>query len=81
MLLDFLVPFGGDSHHERATCLAFLNVGNHLVVRRALGGHHDHREPGVDQRDRAVLHLARCVGLGVEVADLFELERALVADG
>ena len=36
--------------------------------------------PFVDQRDGAVLHLAGRIGLGVQVADLLELERALAAD-
>jgi hypothetical protein len=35
----------------------------------------------VDQRDGAVLEFARCVSLGVDVADLLELQRALVGEG
>ena len=38
---------------------------------------HDHRHVLVDQRDRPVLQLARRVALGVDVAQLLELERAL----
>ena len=35
------------------------------------------RHVGVEQRDRSVLHLAGGIALGVDVRDLFELERAL----
>ena len=37
--------------------------------------------PLVEQRDRPVLHLARRVGVGRDVGDLLELERALEAHG
>ena len=38
---------------------------------------HDDRRGLVEQRDRAVLHLAGRVGVGGDVGDLLELQRAL----
>ena len=81
MLLDFLVAFGGDRHHKGAAGLAFLNIGNHLIVRGALRGNHDHGEALVEQRDGPVLHFAGGIRLGMQVGNLFELQRALVANG
>ena len=43
------------------------------------GGEHDHRHLLVDQRDRAVLELARRITFGVDVADFLQLQRALPA--
>ena len=37
---------------------------------------HDDRHRLVDQRDRPVLHLARGIAFGVDVADFLELQRA-----
>ena len=39
-----------------------------------------HRQPLLDQRDRAVLELAGGEALGVDVGQLLELERALERD-
>ena len=63
-----------------AARLALLQVGHQLVVDGAFRRHGDDGEALVDQRDGAVLHLAGRVGLGVQVADLLELEGALAAD-
>ena len=43
-----------------------------------LGDDRHHREARLEQRDRAVLHLAGGIRLRMEIADLLELERALV---
>ena len=40
----------------------------------------DDRQVLVDQRDRAVLHLARRIALGVDVRDLLQLQRAFERD-
>ena len=56
----------------------------HLLgyARVTVGADENHRHVlGLDQRDRAVLHLAGRVALGVDVRDLLELERALERDG
>ena len=44
------------------------------------GGDGDQRHLGVEQRDGAVLQLAGRIALGVDVADLLELEGALERD-
>ena len=81
MVSNVFIPLGGDGHHHGAARLRLLQVRHQLVVHGALRGHRDDREALVDERDGAVLHLAGRIGLGVQVADLLELERALVADG
>ena len=81
MLLDFLVAFGGNRHYKGAAGLAFLNIGNHLVVRGALRGNHDHREALVEQRDGAMLHFTGGIRLGMQVGNFLEFQRALVANG
>ena len=80
-LLDLLVALGGHGDDHRAAGLALLQVAHRLVVHGALGGDGDNREALIDERDGAVLHLAGSVCLRVQVADLLELERTLVADG
>ena len=77
-LANVLVPHRRHGDDARATCLALLEVAYGFVVRGALGGNSDDRETGVDQRDGPVLHLARRVRLRMQVADLLELEGALV---
>ena len=47
-----------------------------MIVGR--NGHDRHRL--VDERDGAVLHLARRVAFGMDVGDLFELQRAFEGD-
>src|SRR3546814_6855233 len=54
----------------------FLHVADGLFEQRARRREDDHRDRLVDQRDRAVLHLARRIAFGVDVADFLELERA-----
>jgi hypothetical protein len=58
-----------------------LHVGDRLVEELVVRGHDDHRDGLVHQRDGAVLEFARGVGLGVDVADLLELERAFEGQG
>ena len=47
-----------------------------MIVR----GEHDDRHALVDERDRPVLHLTRRITLGVDVRDLFQLQRAFERD-
>jgi hypothetical protein len=54
-----------------------LDVREHLLGQLARRAQRDHRELLVEQRDRAVFHLAGRIPLGVQVGDLFELERTL----
>ena len=45
------------------------------------GRHEDAGRLAIDQGDRAVLHLGGGIALGVDIADLLELQRALQRDG
>ena len=80
-LLDVLVALGSHNDNLCPASLAFLEVRHGFIVGGALGGYRDHGETRVDKRDGTVLHLPCRICLGVQVADLFELERALVRDG
>lgn len=81
VLFDVLIALGCHGDDHRTAGLALLQVGNDLVVDRTLRRDGDDGESLVDECNRAVLHLAGGVCLGVQVADLFQLERTLVADG
>ena len=73
----WLVALGRDRDHPGVAGAALHDVADQLVVDRRAGRDRDERALGVEQRDRAVLQLAGGVALGVDVADLLELERAL----
>ncbi len=70
----------GDGDHDPAARAHLLEVRDHLARTPSCGAMHHDRHVLVDQRDRAVLHLARRVALGVDVGDLLELQRALERD-
>ena len=79
-LVERAVAWRGQRDDRAAAGLGLLHVADHLlehvVVRR---DRHD-RHLLVDERDRAVLHLAGRVAFGVDVGDLLQLERALERD-
>ncbi len=54
----------------------FLHVGNGLLEQRPRRRDDDHRHGLVDQRDRPVLHFARCITFGMDVADFLQFQRA-----
>src|SRR5882672_2659817 len=70
----------GDGDDLAVTRAHFFDVAEHPVVGAVAGHQRDDRQPIGDQRDRAVLHLAAGVALGVDVRDLLQLERALERD-
>ena len=74
---DGLVAVRGNRHAHGAARDDLLDVGDRLIVDAVLGDDGDHGEAGLEQGYGPVLHLAGGIGLGVEVADLLELERAL----
>ena len=76
-----VVALGGDGDDDAVAGAHLFDVAEHLGVVLVLHGDRDDRHALVDQRDGAVLHLAGGVALGVDVADLLELERALHRDG
>src|SRR6266481_2973183 len=70
----------GDDEDAAAARLDFLHVREALLVDRVLRQQDDDGNLLVDERDRAVLHLAGGVTFGVDVRDLLQLERALERD-
>ena len=58
-----------------------LDVGLELLEELVRGSDDYDRHVGVNERDGAVLELAGGVALGVDVADLLELQRSLERDG
>ena len=81
-VLDYLlVALGGHGHDERPASAAFPDVRDDFAVDRRLRGDGYHGESLGQKRDRSVFHLACRVRLGMQVADLLQLQRALVRDG
>lgn len=64
-----------DSKNFSATCPNFRHAGFVLRKERIIGKEHHRRTVFVDERESAVLEFAKRHGVGVEVRDLFELER------
>ena len=75
-----LVALGRHGDDARVAGAALHEVADELVVHGAARGHGDERHLRVEQRDGSVLQLAGGVALGVDVADLLELEGALERD-
>ena len=74
------VALGRKRENVRAAGLDLDHVAHGLVEKRGVGAERDNERAVLDERDRAVLELAGGVGLGMDVADLLELERALEAE-
>ena len=72
---------GGQRQHLGAPGLHLHHVAHGLVEQRRIGAQGHHQCPLLDQGDGAVLELAGGVGLGVDIADLLELQGALQAHG
>ena len=66
--------------HPGAARLHFLDVAQRLLVQILLRHERDDRRAFFDQRQRAVLQLARRVRLRVDVRDLLQLQRAFLRD-
>ena len=66
--------------HLAAARRRLLQVRRRLLEQRPGRSDRDHRHRRIDQRDRPVLHLAGGIALGVDVADLLQLQRALQRD-
>ena len=75
--LDLLVALGRHRDDPGIAGAALHDVADQLVVDPRAGRDRDERVLRVEQRDRAVLQLAGRVALGVDVADLLELQGAL----
>ena len=62
-----------------AARLGLLHVADHLLEHVIARRERDDGHLLVDERDRAVLHLAGGVAFGVDVGDFLQLQRALRA--
>ncbi|MNI61420.1 hypothetical protein D3C73_1166910 [compost metagenome] len=58
----------------------FLDVADGFLQNGFLGGQGNHRNAFFDQRQGAVLQFARSVSFGVNVGDLFQLQRAFLSN-
>ena len=73
-------PLRGEGDDRAAARLGFLDVALHFLEDVIVRGDRDHRHLLVDERDRAVLHLAGGIALGVNVGNFLQLERAFEGD-
>ena len=85
---DLAVALDGDGDDAAGAGGDLLNVAEGLLVLEdgggvggVLGGDADDGQRLVDEGVGAVFHLSGGVALGVDVADLLELERSLEGDG
>ena len=79
-ILDPVVVLGRQRDHRAAARLRLLDVPHHLLEDVIVRRNRDDGHGLVDERDRAVLHLAGRIALGVNVGDLLELQRAFERD-
>ena len=73
-LLHQFVPLGCDGDHDPAARLGLLDLAESSSRARDLGRKTQNRHLLVDQGDRAVLHLAGRVALGVDIGNFLELQ-------
>jgi hypothetical protein len=70
-----------DEEHLRVTADDLLYVAHHLAIEPRTVRERDNQRILLNERDRPVLEFTARVRFGVDVGDLFELERALQGDG
>ena len=75
------VALRGECQHIRAAGLNLNDVAHRLIKERTVGAQRDDERAVLDERDGAVLQLAGGVGLGVDIADLLELQAPLQRQG
>src|SRR5258708_19671478 len=66
-----------ESDDGRAAGRGLLDVTEHAISVEVVLKHGDDRHLRVDERDRAVLHLARRISLRLDVRDLLQFEGPL----
>ena len=76
VLFEFRIALGGDADDNGVTRLDFLDVRQGLLIDALLRRERDDGHALDDERERAVLELARRIGLGVNIGNLLELQRA-----
>ena len=80
MFGDPLVALGGYGEDGTIAGADFVNAAHNLRVEDVLGHKGNDRGVGIDEGDGAVLELGGRQALGVDIADLFEFEGALVGE-
>src|ERR1700730_7481921 len=75
-----LIPSMADDDDTASPRLDLLHVSYHAVVAAVSRSESDHRHALIDERDGTMLHLPGGIALGVDVGDLFELERPFERD-
>src|SRR6266852_1561766 len=83
-----MISGGHNGNHDAVARAHLLDVGDTLLVAGdgvrigfVVSGEHHHRKILVDQRVRAMLHLAGRIAFGVNVGNFLELQRAFQGDG
>ena len=66
----------GEDEEFAAACADFLHVGFHFVQQAVVRGNHDNGHILVHQGQRAVFQLTCRVSFGVDIGNLFQLQRA-----
>ena len=77
---ELLVAARRERDDRSAARLDLLHVADHLLEHVIARRDRDDRHLLVDERDRAVLHLAGRIALGVDVRDFLQLQRAFERD-
>ena len=76
-----LAAFGRKREDACASGLDLDDVAHRLFKKWPIEPQRNDERAVFDERDRAVLELAGCVGLGVDIGNLLELQRAFQAEG
>ena len=79
--IDGAIALERHTKHARTARLDLFDVAHGLVKQRLVARDGDDETVLLNERDRAMLELARSIGLRVQVGDLLELQRTLHADG
>src|SRR5450755_2055086 len=77
IVADFRASGARDGEHPGAPSARLRQIGQQLWQHALLRRHADHRSITAEHRDRPVLHLAGGIGIGGNVGDLLQLQRAL----
>ena len=76
-----VVTLVGEGDDRRAAGAHLLDVRHQLLPEPRARRHDEDDDARLDERDRAVLHLARRVRLGAHVGELFQLRAPSIAIG
>ncbi|MCG3768263.1 MAG: hypothetical protein JW394_0367 [Nitrospira sp.] len=74
------LAFRHQRNDRRAPSLHFHQIAHGLFVQPVLRRQHDHRHVLVDERDRAMLHLSRCIAFGMNIGHFLQLQSPFQRD-